>query len=380
VRPTLNQRRTISDETVRALAAHVGDPAVSSVYLDTDGARRPIRAQVEAAFEQLADNLTAQARAHGNRILAEAVEGDLGRMRDWLQSGWDRSNMRGLALFSASRQEWFEVVPLAWPVADAAGLGPRPRIAPLVAGLDAHRPLLVALIDRRRLRLFDVEEGNPSELPGLADLEARAVDTDVEVGGFGHQHEEAARVHYRRAAERIKTVLATRLPSQWVVGGPDEAVAGLQAYLRPATSDRLAGRVSVRVTAPLSEITEAVREAEESVKLQRQTNIIRTLEESAGPGQASSIGLDATLRALDDRRVGTLLVAEGFATQGARCPACGHLGANMWRCPRCGTTPAGVDDIVELAVEEAVAQHAAVEFVAAGGLDRFGAIAAIDRF
>jgi len=380
VRSTLNQGRTITEEAVRALAAHVGDPAVSSVYLDMDGARRPVRVQVEAAFEHLADSLMARARAQGNRILAKAVEGDLQRMRDWLGTGWDRSDIRGLALFSSSRQGWFEAVPLPWPVADAAGFGPRPHVVRLVAALDANRALLVALIDRRRLRLFDFEEGNPRELPGLTDLEPRAVDTDVELGGFGHQREEAARVHYRRAAERIDAVLASRGAGQWVVGGPDEAVAGLEARLQPPASRRLAGRVSVRVSAPISEIAEAVREAEQSVKLRRETHAVRTLEESTGPGRAGSIGLDATLKALGDRRVGTLLVAEGFAAPGARCPACGHLGTNVWQCPRCGSTPVAVDDVVEFAVDEGVAQHAAVEFIGAGRLDQFGKIAAIDRF
>ena len=376
----LKQRQTVTTEMVRALAAHVGDPAVSSLYLDTDGARRPIRADVVAAFEQLAGDLIVRARAHGNRITTEAVEGDLQRMRDWLGSGWDRGDIRGLALFSASGQGWFEVVPLAWPVADAVGLGPRPQIARLVAVLDAHRPLLVALIDRRRLRLFDFEEGNLSELPGLTDLEARAVDTDVELGGFGHQHEEAARVHYRRAAQRIETVLATRATGQWLVGGPDEAVAGLQACLQASAGRRLAGQVSVRVSAPISEIAEAVRYVEPSVMLRRQTDALRSLEESAGPGRAGSIGLDATLAALSDGRVGTLLVAEGFAAPGACCQVCGYLGTNLWNCRRCGSTPAAVDDIVELAVNEAVAQHAGVQFIGAGRLDGHGGIAAIDRF
>lgn len=380
MRSTLNQGRAITGEVVRALAGHVGDPAVTTVYLDADGARRPIRAQVEVAFEQLADGLMARARAQGNPILAQAVEGDLQRMRDWLGVGWDRSNVRGLALFSASRQGWFEVVPLTWPVSDAAAFGLRPHIARLVAAMDAHRPLLVALIDRRRLRLFDFEEGDLRELPGLNDLEPRAVDVDVELGGFGHQREEAARVHYRRAAERIDAVLATWDAGQWVVGGPDESVAGLEACLLPSASHALAGRVSVRVSAFINEIAEAAREAEESVKLRRETDTVRILEESAGPGQASSIGLDATLKALADRRVATLLVAEGFVAAAARCSACGHLGTNEWQCPLCGATPVVVDDVVELAVDEAVAQHAAVEFIGAGRLDQFGKIAAIDRF
>lgn len=379
---TVERRRMITGEEIRDLAAHVGDPAVSSVYLDADGARRPVRADVEVAFDYLANELKRQSGAKGDRVLSGGVEGDLKRMHDWLGSGWDRSDIRGLAFFSDSRRGWFEVVTLPWAVADSAVLGRRPRIAPLLAALDENRPLLVALIDRRRLRLFAFDRGRTGELFGLTDLEPRAVDTGNALGRFEHHREEEARVHYRRAAERIDAALAADAYERWVVGGPDEAVAGLESQLPQAVRRRQAGRVSVRVSAPIGEIAQAAREAAESVREQRETEAVRKVGELAGPGQAGSTGLAATLAALDDRRVATLLVADGFTAPGAYCLTCGYLGmgVDVWRCPRCGTTPVAEDDIVELAIDEAVAQRSKVEFIRTGGLDQFGEIAAVDRF
>jgi hypothetical protein len=314
--------------------------------------------------------------------LLGAVEGDLKRMRDWLGSGGDRSTVRGLAFFSDSVQGWFEVLPLPWPVADAAGLGRRARIARLMASLDEHRPLLVGLIDRRRLRLFAFEQGRLEELVGVTDLEPRAVDTGIPEGRFEHYREEEARLHYRRAAKRIETALAAGAWEQWIIGGPDEAVEGLEHQLPHAVSRRLAGLVSVRVSAPVDELAQATKEAADLVTGRRENETVRKLAELTGPGQVGAAGLAPTLAALNDRRVATLLVADNFSAPGACCPACGYLcvGVDVWRCPRCGTTPVADDDIVELAVDEAVAQRSTVQFLRMGGLDQFGQIAAFDRF
>lgn len=376
----LREDPVITNGRIRSLARFVGQPVVSTVYLNVDGAYRPVRADVAVAFEHLADGLIAHGRAAGDGGLSQALKGDLQLMREWLGHSWDRSDTRGLALFAASRQAWLEVVALPWAVDDVAAFGPRPRISRLLATLYEHRPLLVALVDGRRLRLVSIERGSPGEVEGLMDLEPRAVDTDVEVGSFQHQREEAVRAHYRRAAQHLDAALGASRAEYLILGGTDEAVAGLEDHLARPVLDRTAGRISVRVSAPLNEILEAARTVECSIRGHREAESIRRLEESSGPGQAGVAGLEATLEALDERRLATLLVEKGFSAPGSRCPACGYLGTNVWQCRRCGGRPAALDDVVEPALNEAVADAAAVEFVHAGGLDRFGRIGALLRF
>ncbi len=70
----------------------------------------------------------------------------------------------------------------------------------------------------------------------------------------------------------------------------------------------------------------------------------------------------------------------GFTTAGGRCPACGHVGLDVPRCPACGARNVLVDDVVEVAVEEAITQDADVEFSRAGELEDFGSIAALERY
>ena len=61
-------------------------------------------------------------------------------------------------------------------------------------------------------------------------------------------------------------------------------------------------------------------------------------------------------------------------------PGAGHVGSDLRQCPVCGTTNVEIDDVVEVAIEPAVAQVLAVEFCRRTDLERFGSIAAIERY
>jgi hypothetical protein len=85
-------------------------------------------------------------------------------MRDWLGCKLDRSGTRGVAMFACSDQDWFVAVPLPQPVRDSASLGRQPRLAQLAKQLEEHTRAVVALVDRRTLRLLHLEFGGLHEL------------------------------------------------------------------------------------------------------------------------------------------------------------------------------------------------------------------------
>lgn len=369
----------ISEAQIRALAAYHGEPVVTTVYLDVDGRHRPIRAALPAAFEGVTTELTARL-PDGERSLSRAVNADLVRMREWLAGSWERRTTRGLAMFACSAEDWFHVVPLAFPVADAAGIGPHPRIAPLLAALEAHQRFMVALVDRRRVRILRVELGEANEVAGLVEPEERAVDTGAEQEQLESQAEEAARAHWRRAAAHVEQALAAWPTARLVLGGPDEAVAGLTACLPTAIRATVAGRAAVAVAAPVGDIVTAATAVITAVEQAREAATLDELRQRAETGAGAVVGLDATLTALEEKRVETLVVTQGFTAPGGQCPLCGHLGSDVGRCPRCGSDSVPVDDIVEMAVDEAAAQHSAIEFCRAGELDEVGKIGALQRF
>lgn len=364
---------------IRALARSRGDPAVSSVYLDVAGADRPVAAQYEDAFDRLAADLRRQARARADARISRSVAGDIKAMADRLH-GIDRARVRGLAMFSCSEQGWFEAVELPHAVRDEAAIAARPRIRPLVELLDEPEPLLVAVVDRERLRLLWVDGGAVHEEPAFVTPSERSIDVSIELGSFEHHDEEAGRVHFRAAAAALDDAVAERDVGHVVLGGPDEAVAELERYLHPTTNVLVIGRIGVRAAASAEEIAQAARLVGESAERRREAALVEELRQRAAGGHLAVVGLEPTLDALVERRVGTLLVSDGFMASGAACPACGHMGAATRLCPACGARNVEVDDVVELAIEEAVAQDAAVEFCRGTDLDRFGRIAALERY
>lgn len=369
-----------SDTTLHRLATHRGEPAVSSIYLDVDGANRPVASTYDQAFEQLADDLRRRAGTGTDPRLVRSVEGDIERMRTWLRQDIDRSVTRGLALFSCDEQDWFEAIRVPVAVRDEAAVGPAPHIRQLVALLDESEPFHVALVDHSRLRLFSVDRHDVDERPTFAAHQERAIDDTVELGSWQHHDEETARVHLRRAADVVDAAVRSEPIRRLVLGGPDEPLAEMEQHLHPTTRELVVGRVAVRVAASAEEITEAARAVAERAGRDREAGIVEEVRQRAAGKHGVAVGLEATLAALADRRVKTLLVRDDFVAPGAVCSACGHAGPNVDQCPVCGAANVELDDAVEWAIESAVAQDADVTFCRGTELDDLGSIAAIHRY
>lgn len=370
----------VTDAEVRDLAAHRGDPAVTSVYLDVDGRRRPAPADYEVAFERLADDVRRRARASDDEGLSRGVEADLDTMRGWLNRDLDRTTTRGVAMFASSDAGFFETVELPRPVRDDSGLGPAPHVGQLLSTLDEHERFLIALVDKRQLRLVRVELGEPTELPGIVEPDRRYVDKANEVQRFEHTHLEADRAHYRRAADLVERAVADWPTNRLILGGPEEAVAGTQAHLGPAVAHKIVGRVGASLDAREREIVDAATEVAEAAERRHEAELVEELRQHAAAERGGVVGLEPTLAALADKRVASLLLSEGFTAPGARCPSCGWLGPGVHVCPTCGTTTAEIENVVELAIAEALGQSATVEFCRGTELDRFGRIGAVTRY
>jgi peptide subunit release factor 1 (eRF1) len=370
----------LTDTHVRALATHRAEPVVTSVYLDVDGRSRPVADDYRAAFARLADDLHHRVHTLGDRRTARAVRADIDRMRAWLGQDLDRSATRGVALFSASERDWFETVALPRPVHDDAGIGPAPRVAQLLAMLDEYEPVVAVLADHRRLRVLLVQTGEVAAIADLVDWEDRAVDTAVELGGYQRHTDDRMRHHDEHAARLVEHAIADRPNARIVVAGPDRAVASLEGHLRPEVRSRIVGRAGLSLIAGTREIEDAVTTVARAAERRHEAEVVEQLRQAAARSEGRGVvGLEATLAALGDKRVGTLVVSEGFHAPGARCPTCGRTGIDIRQCPSCGTTTAEIDDVIEDAIGQALAQGGTVEFARGTELDRYGHIGALTR-
>jgi peptide chain release factor subunit 1 len=376
----------ISEDRVRELAGHRGSCVVTSCYLDVDGRRHPRHADYEAQLEHLLREAREKAAGFGSEAV-RSVSGDLDRIRSWVRGGFDRSRVRGLALFACTADGFFEVIESPLPVTNGIAVNHTPHVRPLEAILQAYERFAVLLVDRQRARLFRFELGELNEQTEVFDAVPRG---EAQPGhpaqGSRASHvqrhtDEIAHRHLKHAAEVTFTELQQRPVDHVILGGPSEVTAVLEGVLHPWVRDLVVARLVIATTAGPDEVRDAALSVEAAQTRRTEAALVQRLRDAIGTGSGGVAGLEATLAALVERRVDVLLVSDGYATEGWRCRSCRYLGPRGRKCPVCKNSMDLVEDVVEEAVEEALANKCRVQIVRENAdLDVLGRIGAVLRF
>jgi peptide chain release factor subunit 1 len=375
----------ISEDRIRALAGHRASSVVTSCYLDVDGRRHPRPADYETQLAHLLREAREKAAGFGPEAV-RSVAGDLDRIAAWVRGGFDRSHVRGLAFFACSADGFFDVVESPLPVSNEIVVNHTPHVRPLESILQAYERFAVLLVDRQRARLFRFELGELTEHTEVFDAVPRGGDqaghpAQGSRGARVQRHtEEVAHRHLKHAAEVTFTELRERPVEHVILGGPHEVVVELEGLLHPWIRDRVADRLVIPTTASAEEVRQAALAVEAAVARRSEAALVERLRDAIGTGGGVA-GLEPTLAALVERRVDVLLVSEGYDAEGWRCRSCRYLGLLGRRCPVCGRSMDLVDDVVEEAVEEALANKCRVQMVRDNAdLDVLGRIGALLRF
>jgi peptide subunit release factor 1 (eRF1) len=201
----------------------------------------------------------------------------------------------------------------------------------------------------------------------------RSVDQDVQ------EHlrnvADAAFVHFKRVPF-----------DHLLLGGPAETVTDFEQRLHAYLQRRVAGRIDVDVeNSNADEVHAAAAPRIAEHERGREREALDRLREGVSTGGRAAAGLEATLEALNERRVEILLLAQGYQAPGCTCPQCGWVGPlDGGACPADGTPVDCRDSVVESAVELALVQSAEVIVVRdedhARELQSYGDIGAVLRF
>jgi peptide chain release factor subunit 1 len=368
----------ITEDTVRRLAQFRGERApVTSCYLDVDGKRLPRRADIEHELDVLLRRV--RAKANGT----PSVHADFHRIEAYVKAGFERSGVRGLAMFSCSDEALWEVVPLPVPVRNQVVVNHQPAVAQLESVVHEYDTFGVLLVDRQRTRLFRFELGELVDQSEVVDELPRDYDDrgERERGDVAPHVDELATQHARRAARAAWGAHQRRAFDHLAIGGPDDVVVQVEAALHPYLRDRCCERIPIAVGASVAEIRDAALDLERAVGRAREATLVDRLRTARGEGNKAVTGLADTLAALGERRIDHLLVSDGFSQVGWRCDPCGWLAARGPKCPVCGDPMERIDDVVEEAVEVALTQSCAVAVCTANAdLDVAGRIGALLRY
>jgi peptide chain release factor subunit 1 len=370
----------VTEATIRELASIKGERApITSCYLDVDGRRVVRQRDLEHEIDILLKD--ARARADGQ----PSVFRDLRRIEQYVRGGIDRSRVRGLAIFACSADRLWEVIELPMPVHSRVVINHVPAVAELEVLLREHEPMGVLLADRQRARMFVFELGELAERSELFE----AVPRDLGVRGERDRGSDVKQVveshtqqHVRHAARVAFEVWNQHPFRHLIVGASDPHVrAQLESDLHPYLRSRLCGQISVPVTAGDAEVLAAAQAAEADVERRREAALVERLRTAVAARRRGVAGLGPVVEALATHRVDTLIVSKGYASPGWRCTGCDTLATVGRRCKGCRREMVPVDDLVEDAIEEALAQSCQVEIcVGNADLDVMGRIGALLRY
>lgn len=371
------------DELRRLAEIRLDRPVVLSLYLDldpTEFATPPARA---TAVRSLLDEADRQVRDHRDLPHGERMDlrASLERASSVLEGDLPAEGAQALAIFAAESAELFEVLKLPRPVPSRVAIRRSPLVEPL-ARLARRERWCVALVNRRDARIFRGSPDGLREIEQIHDL----VFGQHDQGGWSQARyqrgiEKEKDDHLKHTVEALMKHFKRRPFERLIVGGPREVVADFESKLHGYLAERLAGRIDVDVehSAP-EQVLEAVQPRFEELEEEREAEALERLGEA---GRAA-IGLEDVLRALNERRVETLVADERYSAEGTSCPSCGWLGpAGERSCPVDETELETLDDLTEAAVELTIQQAAEILAVRRRRdelAERTGGIAALLRF
>ena len=311
----------------------------------------------------------------------EWLRSDLERVRQRLNdSGITSNGTRAVAIYACAPADLLELVSLRRPVESHVVVDRAPAVEPLVAEAGGER-WVVALVNRRAGRVF---RGS-----GDAVEETDRIEDDVH-----SQHDQGgwSQARYQRAVEKEKDDHLANVADllfriykrdgfdRLLVGAPEELVGEFETRLHPYLRERCVGRLRLDVeNSGIDDVRSTVAEAFDAYAAGQEREALDRLIEGVGRGARGAGGVADVLGALNEARVDTLLVADGFRAPGLRDTSTGLLYAEGAAPP--DVSVERVEDIIEPAMEKAIEQSARVLRVSHfDDLGPLGGIGAVLRY
>ena len=367
-----------SKQELKELATYHSETPVVSVYLDVDS--------TQITVDQY--RLTLRGMLKG---VPGADPDDLKAIERFVELEYDRSG-NGLAMFRAG--DFWRVYPLVFSVGNSVHVGSQPYIMPLADYADAYDRYGVVLVDREGARLFMFNQGSLQEATGMLGEEIKNLIGNASGrggrsgAGFGkglssgldQKIDQITTRHLREVVGLAQHFYKAGHCERLILGGTDENRARFMSLLPKNLQGQVIGDVSIDMYASETEVLERTMPIIQASVAQRKQALVQNVI-SAAHQDAGSLGLADTLIAVQERRVQTLVIQEGFHKPGHVCTHCDYLSLQeSQECSICGGPVEKLDDIVDHLVHRAIELDVEVAFVQDDELENAGSIGSLWRF
>ncbi|HLV85760.1 MAG TPA: hypothetical protein VKV39_02210 [Candidatus Sulfotelmatobacter sp.] len=259
------------------------------------------------------------------------------------------------------------------------------HLKPIAHLLGAFPRVGVVLVDRQRVRIFDLRLGELTEREGLFQPLNRKGRGDgaYEDGHAQRRIEDETRHHFKAAAALLKDCLEKHLFDKWILGCQDVHRSQLEPQLPAQVSQALIGHFH----ADLAHITrDEIRSSAQRIvdrwQGERRHDLVRMVLDQARSHGRGVTGLRRVLRALEMGEVQSILIGESFQAHAVECIGCGHLDAHIVAyCPVCGRETQEIVDVGEAILPQVIRRDLETFYVKDDPeFDKVGNIAALLRF
>lgn len=351
-----------------------------SLYIDTHRNDESQRDRIRAWVKQEARRI--REAVGGNGVVEASVERGISQIQSYVDQSLDPAT-RGLAVFVCPSEDLFIPLELPVPVEPQLRIGTRPYVRPLMELRQSYPLILVAMIDAKTARLFELEFGRVLfEL----DLENLDLPRRHDQGGWSQANmqrhvQDHVNRHHKEVAERLTRLVDQGRVRSVILSGQERNVANFRQYPPKRVEERLVGTLHLDIRSSAEEIISAALHLLRQKQQQSISERLQSIEETAQKNGRAVLGVAAVADAVNQRRLETLFVSHRAQAPGWRCTGCGTLGETIpLGCPVCGK-PVVTVDLIDEFIAAAETEDAKLEFAPAGSLlDRYQGVGASLRF
>ena len=365
----------LSERDLRELLEFSADQSILSVYLNT------------VPSEGNADAYKLHLR---NMLKGVPLRQDANDVERYFDHEYNWSG-RSVAIFSCAARGFFRAYPLAVSITNQVYVSDHPAVKPLADVLDTFGGYGVVLVDKQGARLFFFHLGELREQEGvLGEIVKRTKQGGASsfpgrrggVAGQTHYTDEVVDRNMKECADFAAHFFEENHVRRVLIGGTDDNIGLLRSELPKAWQSLVVGSFAMSMTATHNEVLTKAMQIGLEAEQKREERLIEHAITAAAKGNGGTVGIDATLGAIHEGRVLTLLVSEDYHQPGFHCLGCGYLTTVEEKaCPFCGGVFEKLPDAVEHAVQDVMKSSGVIEVIHTDpALVQAGKIAAILRY
>jgi peptide subunit release factor 1 (eRF1) len=376
----------ITREEIRQLA-QVESPAgcAISFYFQPQTPQNGSHREEAILVKDLVRDVLRKAERNGNHA---ALREDLAKILQ-IAEALHGNHSRGKVIFACREQGiWREQDIPARPDQSQIRVDARFHLSPLVHAYSGLPRTCIALVNRKKARIFELQENEITQKPDLEFGPSPHVPRSDGFQGYdaGHRErrvENQVMQHFKMFAESLLMLSYREKFDALLIGCQDDSWPEIESHLHTGMKQKLRGRFPVDV---VSATTEEVRQQANRIlteaMLTAQMELVREVVGEAQRNARGAIGLRRVLNALERQEVQTLLLGRDFKAEAVECSNCRHLDTRMVKnCAVCAGKTRHLADVSDALVELALRNGAEIRFIDGDpDLEKAGRVAAQLRF